>query len=75
MAKPDTDATDASAGIDAKIAALGDWRGEAMARLRSLTLAADPDIVEEVKWELRWNCGDSAPFPGTAVTAPFPELR
>jgi hypothetical protein len=36
--------------IDAKIAALGDWRGETLARLRQLIKAADPDIVEEVKW-------------------------
>jgi hypothetical protein len=36
--------------IDAKIAALGDWRGETLARLRALIKAADPDVVEEVKW-------------------------
>lgn len=36
--------------IDAKIAALGDWRGETLARLRALILAADPDAVETVKW-------------------------
>jgi hypothetical protein len=36
--------------IDAKIAGLGDWRGEALARLRALIRAADPEIVEEVKW-------------------------
>jgi hypothetical protein len=36
--------------IDARIAALGDWRGETMARVRKLIKAADPDIVEEVKW-------------------------
>src|SRR5688572_33315588 len=36
--------------IDARIAALGDWRGETLARLRSLIRAADPDVVEEVKW-------------------------
>lgn len=40
----------ASAQIDAKIAALGDWRGEALARLRALIKAADPDVVEGVKW-------------------------
>ncbi|MDQ3140249.1 MAG: DUF1801 domain-containing protein [Pseudomonadota bacterium] len=32
------------------IAALGDWRGAALARLRALIKAADPDIVETVKW-------------------------
>ena len=36
--------------IDAKIAELGDWRGEAPARVRELIRDADPDIVEEVKW-------------------------
>ena len=36
--------------IDAKIAALGDWRGETLARLRALIRAADPDVVETVKW-------------------------
>lgn len=39
-----------AAQIDAKIAALGDWRGETLARLRALIKAADPDVVEEVKW-------------------------
>jgi hypothetical protein len=39
-----------SALIDAKIKALGDWRGEMLARARSLIKAADPDVVEEVKW-------------------------
>jgi len=36
--------------IDAKIAALGDWRGGALARIRKLIKEADPDVVEEVKW-------------------------
>ncbi|MBV9558609.1 MAG: DUF1801 domain-containing protein, partial [Pseudolabrys sp.] len=36
--------------IDAKIKALGGWRGETLARLRAVVKAADPDIVEEVKW-------------------------
>jgi hypothetical protein len=36
--------------IDAKIAALGDWRGETLARVRRLINQADPDVVEEVKW-------------------------
>jgi hypothetical protein len=37
--------------IDAKIAALGGWRGETLARLRALIRAADGDIVETVKWK------------------------
>ena len=40
----------ASQQIDAKIAALGDWRGEALARFRKLIRDADPGITEEVKW-------------------------
>ena len=36
--------------IDARIAALGDWRGETLARVRKLIREADPDVVEEVKW-------------------------
>ena len=36
--------------IDAKIKALGDWRGEMLARVRKLMKEADPDVVEEVKW-------------------------
>lgn len=36
--------------IDARIAALGDWRGETLARVRALIKEADPDVVEEVKW-------------------------
>jgi len=40
----------ASALVDAKIAALGDWRGEALARMRKLIREADPEVVEDVKW-------------------------
>jgi hypothetical protein len=40
----------ASELIDAKIAALSDWRGEMLARVRALIRQADPDVVEEVKW-------------------------
>src|SRR4029079_17791961 len=39
-----------SALIDAKIAALGDWRGETLAQVRALIKEADSDVVEEVKW-------------------------
>ena len=42
--------TDVSAEIDAKLAGLGDWRGETLSRLRALIRAADPAIVETVKW-------------------------
>lgn len=40
----------ASALIDARIAALGDWRGALLARLRALIRAAVPGVVEEWKW-------------------------
>lgn len=43
-------AADASALIDARIAALDDWRGRTLARLRTLIHEADPEVVEEVKW-------------------------
>jgi hypothetical protein len=36
--------------IDARIKNMGDWRGETLARVRALIKAADPDVVEEVKW-------------------------
>jgi hypothetical protein len=36
--------------IDARIEELGDWRGEALARIRALVKQADPDVVEEWKW-------------------------
>ena len=36
--------------IDARIKELGDWRGETLARLRTLIKQADPEVVEEWKW-------------------------
>src|SRR5262245_30136263 len=36
--------------IDARIKKLADWRGETLARVRTLIREADPDVVEEVKW-------------------------
>jgi hypothetical protein len=36
--------------IDAKIAALSDWRGETLTRVRKLIRQADAGVVEEVKW-------------------------
>jgi hypothetical protein len=40
----------ASANITKRIQELGDWRGEALARLRQLIHDADPHIQEEWKW-------------------------
>ena len=36
--------------IDARIRELSDWRGETLARVRSLIKQADPEVVEEWKW-------------------------
>ena len=37
--------------IDKQIAAVKDWRGETLAKLRKVIHDADPDIVEELKWK------------------------
>ena len=39
-----------SEAIDAKIGSLSDWRGRTLARVRGLIKAADPPVVEEIKW-------------------------
>jgi len=36
--------------ISERIAELGDWRGDTLARMRALIREADPDVVEEWKW-------------------------
>jgi len=36
--------------FDARIKSLNDWRGEMLARIRTLIQQADPEVVEEVKW-------------------------
>lgn len=36
--------------IDARIEAIGDWRGEMLAKIRALILEADPEVVEAIKW-------------------------
>src|SRR5438874_4323034 len=50
----------ASELIDRRIAELGDWRGKALSRMRTLIKEADPDVVEEWKWVKPTN-------PGTPV--------
>ncbi|WP_164274501.1 DUF1801 domain-containing protein [Stenotrophomonas sp. B1-1] len=40
----------ASELIDARIAELGDWRGETLARVRALIHQALPDVEETWKW-------------------------
>ncbi|OHB26306.1 MAG: hypothetical protein A2790_20320 [Phenylobacterium sp. RIFCSPHIGHO2_01_FULL_69_31] len=39
-----------SALIDARIAELGDWRGQVLAHVRGLIRAADPEVEETWKW-------------------------
>lgn len=54
-----------SQAIDAKIAALGDWRGAALAKVRRLIREADAEVTEDVKWRKPsnpagvpvWECG------------------
>jgi len=51
MARPSTAAErPASELIDQRIADLGGWRGETLARVRMLILEADPEMTEEWKW-------------------------
>jgi hypothetical protein len=42
----------ASELISKRIAELGDWRGETLATMRKLIKDADPDVVEEWKWDV-----------------------
>ena len=51
MTHTDTgDGASAAEQIDRKIAELRDWRGETLAALRALIKAADPEVVEAMKW-------------------------
>jgi hypothetical protein len=50
----------ASEQIDDRIAALGDWRGETLSRMRKLIKEADPEVEETFKWA-------KASSPGTPV--------
>jgi hypothetical protein len=44
--------------IDARIKELGDWRGKMLSRLRTLVKEADPEVVEEWKWNVPvWSHG------------------
>ena len=45
-------AESASKLIDGRIRELGDWRGNLLAQLRALIKEADPDVVEEWKWDV-----------------------
>lgn len=44
--------------IDRRIAELGDWRGETLARMRKLIHEAVPGVVEEWRWNVPvWSSG------------------
>jgi hypothetical protein len=47
--------------IDARIRDLGDWRGEMLARIRSLIKHADPEVLEEMKWKKPSNAMSGTP--------------
>ena len=38
--------------IDARISELSDWRGRMLSRLRALVKEADPEVIEEWKWNV-----------------------
>ena len=49
-AKQGTGGESPSQLIDARVRELGDWRGETLARVRTLIKQADPEVVEDWKW-------------------------
>jgi hypothetical protein len=59
-AAPKTGDGSASKMIDQRIRELGDWRGPVLKRMRELIRQADPEVVEEWKWQ-------KATSPGTPV--------
>jgi hypothetical protein len=59
MKKPEP-VESASTLIDEKIKELGDWRGKMLAKVREIIHDADPEIVEEWKWQKETS-------PGTPV--------
>jgi hypothetical protein len=67
MKKPKSDSKEETAGnspsqlIDARIEELNDWRGETLARIRTLIKEADPEVVEEVKWRKPSNAMSGVP--------------
>lgn len=45
-----TGAKSGSRLVDQRLREIGGWRGEALARMRTLILEADPEMTEECKW-------------------------
>src|SRR3954469_13666633 len=52
MSPKKSDSPSASRSIDQRIEELGDWRGKLLARIRALIKQADPEVVEEWKWDV-----------------------
>jgi hypothetical protein len=52
MNKNKTQGDSPSKLIDARIKELDGWRGKTLARLRAVIKQADPDVVEEWKWNV-----------------------
>lgn len=48
--KATAEAKDPSALIDARIKELDDWRGQTLAKVRTIVKKALPDVIEEWKW-------------------------
>jgi hypothetical protein len=48
---PDADASEASRKITQRIEDLDGWKGDTLAWVRDLIHEADPDVLEEWKWE------------------------
>jgi hypothetical protein len=73
--EPQTDRTPSQL-IDARIEELDDWRGAMLARLRKLVREADPEAVEEWKWNVPVWSHDGLICTGetysTAVKMTFP---
>jgi hypothetical protein len=43
--------------IDRRVAELQDWRGDLLARVRTIIRSADPGVIEEWKWNTPvWSC-------------------
>src|SRR5215212_9726719 len=52
MNKSATKGDSPSSKIDARIEELDGWRGETLSRVRALIKRADPEVVEEWKWNV-----------------------
>ena len=69
-AKPKAKGTSRAGQPDQRLKGLGDWRDQALARMRALILEADPEMIEERKWRKPSNA-----MAGVPVRAIAPPLR